>query len=198
MQQSDLTPSVFRTSHYKEGESHQEAYTHRDRVNGHGMYVDVARRSLRLMPKDGELAFPSNYKSYPTFFAAIQKPNAVRDVYINKTGANAQQGQQFANGSILVMEIHKAQKGADGNFAKGSDGKLIKAGLVKVFVMQKGHGWGKHAPTGFNNGDWIYSAFTASGERLDVDYKKCRGCHMPLGEAKNYVHRYDEYFNKRG
>ena len=36
-------------------------------------------------PKDGELAFPSDYKTYPTFLNGIQKPNAVRDLYINPT-----------------------------------------------------------------------------------------------------------------
>lgn len=149
-------------------------------------------------PKDGELAFPSDVKSYPTFLQDIQKPNAVRDLYINQMGAEAHKGEAFANGSILVMEIHNAKKDADGSFLKGSDGNLVKDGLAKVFVMQKGAGWGKNAPEDLKNGDWIYSAFKPNGDRLDVEYGKCRSCHMPLGDAKDYVHRYDEYFMKRG
>ena len=149
-------------------------------------------------PKDGELAFPSNYKSYPTFLHGIQKPNAVRDLYINNAGTQAHQGEAFANGSILVMEIYNAKKYADDSFAKDSEGNLVKDGLAKVFVMQKGEGWGKNAPEGLKNGDWIYSAFKPNGDRLDIQYIKCRNCHMPLGDAKDYVHRYDEYFMKRG
>ena len=150
------------------------------------------------MPKDGELAFPSDYKSFPAFLKGIQKPNAVRDLYINKVGAEAHHGKQFANGSIMVMEIYGAKKGTDGNFEKDTDGHLIKAGLAKVYVMQKGEGWGTHAPDGLKNGNWIFSAFKPNGDRLDVDYAKCRSCHMPLGDAKDYIHRYDEYFEKRG
>jgi len=149
-------------------------------------------------PKDGELAFPSHYKSFPTFIHGIQKPNAVRDLYVNQRGAETHQGEAFANGSILVMEIYNAKKNADDSFDKGSDGNLVKDGLAKVFVMQKGAGWGNHAPEGLKNGDWIYSAFKPNGDRLDIEYGKCRSCHMPLGDTKDYVHRYDEYFMKRG
>ncbi len=150
------------------------------------------------MPKDGELAFPSDYKSWPPFLTGIQKPNAVRDLYINPTGAEAQPGQPFANGSILVMEIYHAKKGANGEFQKDSQGKLVKNGLAKVYTMQKGKGWGMHAPEGLKNGDWIYSAFKPNGEHLEVDYSKCRSCHQPLGNNKDYVQGYDEYFEKRG
>jgi len=149
-------------------------------------------------PKDGELAFPSDYQSYPTFLQGVQKPNAVRDLYISQTGAGAQQGEAFPNGSILVMESHKAKKNADDSFVKGRDGNLVRDGLAKIFVMQKGAGWGGNAPDGLKTGDWIYSAFKPNGDRLDFEYGKCRSCHMPVGEAKDYVPRYDEYFMKRG
>jgi len=150
------------------------------------------------MPKDGELAFPKDYNTFPTFLKGIQKSDAIRDLYINTTGDEAHHGKPFANGSILVMEIYNAKKGANDEFEKDGQGNLIKDGLAKVYVMQKGEGWGMHAPEGLKNGDWIYSAFKPNGERLDVDYTTCRGCHLPLGEGKDYVHRYDEYFEKRG
>ncbi|MCA9472689.1 MAG: cytochrome P460 family protein [Nitrospirales bacterium] len=150
------------------------------------------------MPQDGELTFPTNYTSFPIFLKGIQKPDAVRDLYINTTGAEAHHGEPFANGSILVMAIFNAKKGANGEFEKDTQGNLMKDGLAKIFVMQKGQGWGMHAPDGLKNGDWIFSAFKPNGDRLDVDYTACRGCHLPLGDAKDYVHRYDEYFEKRG
>ncbi len=149
------------------------------------------------MPKDGELTFPSGYKSFPTFLKGIQKPNAVRDLYINSIGEKAHKGEPFADGSILVMEIYNAKKGAKGEFEKDGQGNLLKDGLAKVYVMQKGKGWGMHAPDGLKNGDWIYSAFKPNGDRIDVDYAKCRSCHQPLGDAQDYVQRYDEYFDTR-
>ena len=106
------------------------------------------------LPKDGELMFPKGYNTFPTFLKGIQKPNAIRDLFINKTGAEAHHGKPFANGSILVMEIYNAKKGSGDGFEKDGQGNLIKDGLVKVYVMQKGEGWGTHAPKGLKNGDW--------------------------------------------
>ena len=135
-------------------------------------------------PKDGELEFPKDYNTFSTFLKGIQKPNAVRDLYINKTGAEAHHGKPFANGSILVMEIYNAKKGTGGEFEKDGQGNLIKDGLAKVYVMKKGEAWGAHVPEGLKNGDWIYSAFKPNGDRLEVDYAKCRSCHLPLGECQ--------------
>lgn len=150
------------------------------------------------MPKDGELPFPTDYQSFPVFLAGVQKPNAVRDLYVNPVGAKTQQGQAFPNGSVLVMEIYNAKKDAGGNFEKGADGNLAKGELAKIFVMHKEAKWGDNAPQNLKNGDWIYSAFKPNGDRLEADYTQCRGCHLPLGETKDFVHRYDEYFEKRG
>ena len=40
------------------------------------------------MPKDGILTVPTDYASFPIFLKGIQKPNAVRDIYINTVRAN--------------------------------------------------------------------------------------------------------------
>ncbi len=148
-------------------------------------------------PKDGELKFPASYETFPRFLSGIQKPAHVRDLYINQTGASAKKGESLANGSILVMEIYNAKKGADGNPVKRPDGRNAKDNLAKVYVMEKGAGWGKNAPADAQTGDWIFSAFSAEGTPIKVNYTKCRQCHMPLKD-KDFVHRYDEYFDKRG
>jgi len=159
--------------------------------------LSSASSSFAGGPKDGELNFPASYETFPRFLSGIQKPAHVRDLYINKTGASARKGQAFPNGSILVMEIYNAQKDASGNVVKRPDGRNTKTNLAKVFIMEKGAGWGKNAPSGLAIGDWIFSAFSAEGKRIDVPYKKCRQCHLPLKD-KDFVHRYDEYFDKRG
>ena len=38
------------------------------------------------------------------------------------------------------------------------------------------------------------AAAEQDGERL---FAPCRACHLPLGEKKDFVQRYDEYFAKR-
>ena len=167
-------------------------------IMGCGSFSMTPTGQSGSIPKDGELTFPSDYQSFPVFLSGIQKPDAVRDLYINPVGAGAQHGQAFPDGSILVMAIYNAKKNTAGELEKAADGTLVKENLAKVFVMQKGAGWGKGAPENLKNGDWIYSAFKPNGKRLEVDYAACRGCHLPLGDSKDYVHRYDEYFEKRG
>lgn len=150
--------------------------------------------------KDGEMAVPANYKSWPSTLLAVQRPDLkqIRDIYINSVGASTKVGEKFANGTVAVMEVYGAQVGADGNPVKGADGNMTKEKLLKVFVMGKGDGWGESAPAQLRNGDWIYAGYLADGKTAAPDpVATCRGCHLPLGEAKDFFHRYDEYFQKR-
>ena len=50
---------------------------------------------------------------------------------------------------------------------------------------------------GLKNGDWVYSAYLADGKVAPDPIAACRGCHLPLGDAKDYFHRYDEYLAKK-
>ena len=142
--------------------------------------------------KDNEQPVPAGYQNWSKFLSEVQRPDAkqVREIFINPVGANAQKGQPFANGTILVMENYAAKAGADGKPAKGD--------LLRVFVMGKGEGWGDNAPQGLKNGDWIYAAYLADGKTTAPEpIAACRGCHLPLVK-QDFVHRYDEYFDKRG
>lgn len=147
-------------------------------------------------PKDGELKFPANYEEFPRFLNGIQKPKHVRDLFINPTGNTGRAGKLLPDGTILVMEIYNAKLDADGNAIKRPDGKNTKDNLAKIYVMQKGKDWGKNAPAGLKTGDWIFSAFSPDGQPIKVDYSACRSCHLPLDD-KDFVHRYNEFFNKR-
>jgi len=147
---------------------------------------------------DGTLPFPTDYKSWPKFLVEIPKAEAkqVRDIYINPTGARTSAGQSFPNGTVMVMELYKAKMDGD-KLAAGMDGKLVKGDMAKVFVMGKDQGWGDKLPENLKNGDWIYAAYDATSKPQMEDFTKCRACHMPLAQ-KDFVHRYDEYFEKRG
>ena len=149
--------------------------------------------------KDGELPLAADYKSWPVFLTGVQRPDAkqIRDIYINTVGSKTATGKPFPNGTVSVMELYKAKENADGTLSNGADGKLEKGALFKVFVMGKGEGWGESAPAGMKNGDWVYSAYFADGKPAPDPIVACRSCHLPLGEAKDWVHRYDEYFSAR-
>lgn len=148
--------------------------------------------------KDGELAVPADYKTWPKFLTAIQRPDAkqVREIYMNPAAKAGTAALGFPNGSVFVMENFAVKVDASGNPVLGPDGKLVKGDLLRVFVMGKNAGWGQSAPEGLKNGDWIYAAWLPSGQKAADPIAACRACHLPLGSSKDFVHRYDEYFAK--
>ncbi|MEO8806126.1 MAG: cytochrome P460 family protein, partial [Burkholderiaceae bacterium] len=148
--------------------------------------------------KDGELAVPANYRSWPKFLSAVQRPDAkqVREIYMNTTATAGTAAKGFPNGTVFVMENFAAAANPDGTLKQGPDGKLVKGELLRVFVMGKNEGWGAAAPEGLKNGDWIYAAYMTGGEKAPDSTLTCRACHLPITADKDFVHRYDEYFSK--
>ena len=148
--------------------------------------------------KDGELAVPAGYKSWPKFLSAVQRPDAkqVREIFMNTAAGAGTAAKGFPNGTVFVMENYAAAANPDGTLKQGADGQLVKAELLRVFVMGKNEGWGASAPEGLGNGDWIYAAYLANGEKSADSTLTCRACHLPLTASKDFVHRYDEYFSK--
>src|SRR5690348_16800724 len=148
---------------------------------------------------DGDLTVPSDYKNWPKFLSDIQRADTkqVRDIYINPVGNSTRMGDAFPDGTISVMEIYKAREAADGTPLKGPDGKFVKGDLVKIALMGKGPGWGDTSPPELRNGDWVCSMYLADGKtKAPDDTATCRACHLPLKD-KDYIFRYDEYFQKR-
>lgn len=150
-------------------------------------------------PKDGELAVPADYKSWPKYLSAVQRPDAkqVREIYMNPAATSATASGGFGNGTLFVMENYAALETTDGKLATGADGKLIKADLLRVFVMGKGAGWGQDVPEALRNGNWVYASYLADARsKGPEDLTTCRACHLPVAN-KDFVHRYDEYFSSR-
>jgi hypothetical protein len=163
------------------------------------LFVGCSQMQAKGPPKkDGELAIPADYKSWPKFLSNIDRPDAkqVRDIYINPVGQKASAGKPFPDGTEFVMENYAAKQLPDGSLARGPDGKLVKAQLVRIFLMGKGRGWGESVTTELRNGDWIYAAYLSDGKPASDPIAPCRACHLPLAK-QDYVHRYDEYFQTR-
>jgi len=148
--------------------------------------------------KDGELAVPANYRSWSKFLSAVQRPDAkqVREIYMNPTAGGGTAAKGFPDGTVFVMENYAAAANADGTLKQGADGKLVKGDLLRVFVMGKSAGSGQSAPEGLKNGDWVYAAYLANGDKSPDSTLTCRACHLPLA-AKDFVPRYDEFFASR-
>lgn len=149
-------------------------------------------------PKDGELALPAAYASWPKFLSAVQRPDAkqVREIYMNPTARQATAAGGFPSGTVFVMETYAARTRADGTLETGPDGKLVKGELQRIGVMGKGDGWGQDVPEALRNGNWVYSQWMPSGQKAPDDLNTCRACHLPVAN-KDFVHRYDEHFASR-
>lgn len=148
-------------------------------------------------PKDGELAVPADYKRWPKFLSAVQRPDAkqVREIYMNPAAVAASASGGFGAGTVFVMENYAALETTDGKLATGADGKLIKAELLRIFVMGKGAGWGQAVPESLRNGNWVYASYLADARsKGPEDLTTCRACHLPLAN-KDFVPRYDEHFS---
>lgn len=148
--------------------------------------------------KDGELAVPADYKSWPKFLSAVQRPDAkqVREIYMNPVAAQASASSGFGHGSVFVMENYAAKAKADGTLETGPDGKLVKGELLRVFVMGKNKGWGEDVPEAQRTGNWVYASYLGDGKKGPEPGAACRGCHAPLKD-KDFVFRYDEHFAQK-
>ncbi|HTP71822.1 MAG TPA: cytochrome P460 family protein [Burkholderiaceae bacterium] len=149
--------------------------------------------------RDGELQIPADYKSWPKYLSAVQRPDAkqVREIYMNPVSRSATAASGFPNGTLFVMENYAAKARADGSLETGADGKLVKGDLLRVFVMGKNAGWGvTDVAEPLRNGNWVYAAWLPGGQKAPDDTNTCRACHLPMAN-KDFVHRYDEYFASR-
>ena len=144
-------------------------------------------------PKDGEVTLPADYANWPKLLSGVQREDTkqVRELYVNPGGAKACPAGVFPHGTRLVMELYKAKTEGE-TVLKGTDGKLIKGDLAKVFVMEKNEGWGQDVPDHLKNGSWVFGAYGPDGNALAEDFTKCRACHAPLAQ-KDFVHRVDEF-----
>lgn len=133
--------------------------------------------------------------AYPTGFATEFLRYATRDkverkvtrfFYINRPAfAAAEPGKPLPDGTVLVMEDHKARLGAGDAPVTDAAGALIPTDAVtNVFVMEKRAGWGAQYPEAVRNGEWEYAWFNADGQRrTDKTMDGCFQCHKPQADS---------------
>ena len=129
------------------------------------------------------IAFPEGYQKSYTLYGVIDRPDSklVRYFYVDRASLKAAKyGQPMPYGTTLVMADKKAKLGADGQPVLDKDGHMVPDGdAFRLFVQEKGKGWGADHTEKQQNGDWEYAAFMADGSRnADVkSFDACFGCH---------------------
>lgn len=133
------------------------------------------------------VALPAAYKTEYVRYATVDREDLkqVRDLYAPRAAlAAAQASGVLPSGTTLVMEIFGAQLDAAQNPVKGADGRMQKAALANIFVMEKRTGWGAQYPADMRNGEWEYARFTPAGARHDDrNMAACFQCHTRVASS---------------
>ncbi len=142
---------------------------------------------------DQKIEFPADYRSTYTNYLSLdrtQNPDQTIRLFANDI---AMQGPgedgKLPYGSILVAEVYKAKKDAQGNVVVSELGRRIRDKFALIAVMQREPGWGEQHPEGLRNGNWEMGAFKPDGTVADKDLNACLACHAPL-ESTNFLFSY--------
>jgi hypothetical protein len=134
------------------------------------------------------VAYPEGYQEDFTHFTtrnrADERKQVVKIFANDKALASAKDGAPLETGSVIVMEVYKAELDANEQPVVGADGFFVPAELAAITVMETRTGWGANYPAEWRNDEWEFAAFTADDHSLvERDYQPCFACHKPLAEA---------------
>ncbi len=151
-------------------------------VIGLGLTAGVA------VSEEPRVSFPANYKTeFENYLSLdrVQNPDQIIRLFANNIALEAaREGKELPNGSILVGEVYKAKKDAEGNIETSALGRRMRGKFAAVAVMEKGEGWGEKYPAGLKNGDWDFAIFSPDGKPLNKDLNACRSCHAPMASTQ--------------
>lgn len=141
-----------------------------------------------------KVVFPEGYQTHFVRYTTVDKPKrkTVRFMYVNPESlAEAKAGQPAPDGTVLIMEDHKAKLDAAGNPLEDSRGRFIPTSeITNIFVQEKRAGCGAEYPADKRNGEWEYSWFNAQGKlrtEAFVKFDNCFACHKENAEFDDYT-----------
>ncbi|MCH9674162.1 MAG: cytochrome P460 family protein [Gammaproteobacteria bacterium] len=139
--------------------------------------------------EEQRIGFPSEYRTAYTNYLSldrVQNPDQTIRLFANDIAMQGVRANgEFPDGSILVAEVYKAKKAADGKVLKSSLGRRIRDKFALIAVMEKRAGWGADFAPGLRNGDWDFAAFKPDGSVAKKDLNGCRACHSPLTDLRH-------------
>lgn len=158
----------------------------RQRFAGTVMLAALALVSAGVAAATEDVQLPSNYKQALANFTTVDRTDngQVRVLYGSQPALDAvKAGRPAPSGSVMVMEIYAAQRDAQNQLLKGSDGRLQRGALTSIYVMEKRTGWGAQYATAVRTGEWEFASFSPAGERAaNRDMTACQTCHVPRAQ----------------
>ena len=139
--------------------------------------------------EEDRIKFPAGYQQKFINYLNLdrfQNDDQIIHLYANKTAVDGVKATgEFPNGSILIGEVYKAKKDADGEVIESLLGQRIRGDLALIAVMEKQDGWGDDFSEDLKNGDWDFAAFKPDGSRAKKDLNACRACHAAMADVKH-------------
>ena len=160
-----------------------------------GVLALAAAAAARAGPE--KISFPKGYSDSFVEYIRIDRPDrkTIRFMYVNPEAHEAAEpGQPLPDGTVLIMEDHKAELGPGDEPRTDAEGRLVPTDEVtNVFVMEKQPGWGAEYPPEVRNGEWEYAWFLPDGTRkADAKFDGCFGCHQSRAE-RDYTFTFYKY-----
>ena len=103
----------------------------------------------------------------------------IADMYANDIAINSVKSGSLAEGSIIVMEVHKPEVDEAGKPVVGKDGLFIKKKFAAVAVMEKRSDWGADYAADERAGEWGFALYDTKGMPKENGLD-CATCHQPL------------------
>jgi hypothetical protein len=147
------------------------------------------------------VTFPSGYAERFVLYNTVDRPDRkiIRFMYVSpESHAKAKAGEPVPEGTILVMEDHRAKLDATGSVELGPDGRLVATDeITNIFVMEKRAGWGEAYPPEMRNGDWDYAHYLPDGApKADATFDGCFSCHRNRS-GRDFNFTYTKYLMDR-
>jgi hypothetical protein len=135
--------------------------------------------------------YQSNFKHYATVNRDDERKQVVK-IFANEVAVgSAADGAPLDHGSVIAMEVYKAELDASEQPVTGDDGFFVPGDLAAVVVMESQDGFGADYPDELRNGTWEYALFKGDGSRIDKETTACFECHKPLQET-DYVFSFEQ------
>lgn len=161
------------------------------------LYV-VGLASIFLSPlaqSDGvKISFPEGYdRTFTNYLSMdrIQNPDQIIRMFANEIAMKGPGADgKLPYGSVVVAEVYKAKKDAEGKVLKSTLNRNIRGKLALIGVMQREEGWGEEHSEGLRNGNWEFAAYKPDGSVANKDLDECRACHASLTDT-NHLFSYE-------
>ncbi len=128
------------------------------------------------------VAFPEGYGKSFTNYVTLNRvgKELVAKMYANDVVISSYEaGEKAASGSVLVMEVYKPKKDADGKALVGDDGIYVIDQLAAIAVMERRDNWDVAYPAENRVGNWGFAFYGPDGQPK-ANELQCVVCHTPL------------------